>query len=113
MLPGMGSTTTVFKLADSIATTGVQTSVSFFGRDIEEWTAQATVQGTGAVSATVQIEVSNDGVGWLVDSVSTLSLSGTGIASAGFTSSAPWQFVRANITAISGTNARVTVTIGG
>lgn len=73
-------------------------------------TYQATVVGTGSVTATVNIEVSDDNVGWLV--LSTLALSGTTSASDGFTSIAPWQFARANVTAISGTGAAVTVTMG-
>lgn len=87
--------------------------VSLYGYDLSDMTFQATVSGTGAVSATVQIEVSNDGIGWLIDSTATLVLSGTTVASKGFTSSAAWQFVRANITAISGTGAKVTVSVGG
>jgi hypothetical protein len=71
---------------------------------------QATVSGTGAVSASVVIEVSNDNVGWLSDSSSTLSLSGTTVASAGLVATSTWAYVRARVTAISGTGASVTVT---
>jgi len=75
-------------------------------------TFQATVVGSGAVTATVVVEVSNDGIGWIADSVSTLSLSGTNVASAGFTNDQPWVFARARVTAISGTGAAITVSIG-
>lgn len=72
---------------------------------------QATVTGTGAVTATVEIEVSNDGVN-IVDTVmGTITLSGTTSHSDGFTSEAPWKYVRANVTAISGTGATVDVTM--
>ena len=71
------------------------------------WTVQATVKGTGAVSASVDIEVSNDGTDWLI--LSTITLTGTNSASDGFAVGAPWQQVRARVTAISGTGAKVNV----
>lgn len=108
-----GTTRVKLPLCTDITTTGPQPGVSLYGYDILDTAYQATITGTGAVSATVQIEVSNDNIGWLVDSVSTLTLSGTNLASSGFVSSGPWQFARANITAISGTNAKVTCTVGG
>lgn len=70
-------------------------------------TFQATVTGTGAVSATVLLEASNDGVNFLT--LATLSLSGTTAATDGFSMEAPWQYVRTNVTAISGTGAVVDV----
>jgi P pilus assembly chaperone PapD len=73
-------------------------------------TFQATVAGTGAVSATVVIDVSNDGNYWIT--AATLSLSGTTSATDGFASTATWPFTRSRITAISGTNAAVTVSVG-
>jgi hypothetical protein len=74
---------------------------------------QATVVGTGAVTATVDIEVSNDGV-YVVDTVAgTITLSGTTSHSDGFiTQNSPWKYVRANVTAVSGTDATVNVTMG-
>ena len=73
-------------------------------------TYQATVVGTGAVSATVVVEVSNDGEYWLT--LGTITLSGTTSDSDGFASNAAWAFVRSDTTAISGTGATVTVTEG-
>jgi len=73
-------------------------------------TYQATVTGTGAVTATVIIEFSNDGTNWLTGA--TISLSGTTSASDGFVSSASWVYRRARVTAISGTSAAVVVTMG-
>lgn len=95
-----------------ISTVSTSNQLSLNGYDVER-TFQATLTGTGALTATVVIEVSNDGVGWLSDATSTLSLSGTNLASGGFSSSASWGYVRANVTAISGTGAKVTVTVGG
>lgn len=68
---------------------------------------QATVVGTGSVSATVVIEVSNDGVGALA--VGTIGLSGTNSHSDGFVMAAACCFARARVTAISGTGAAVSV----
>ena len=71
---------------------------------------QAVVAGTGAVSAVVNIEVSNNGVDWLV--LSTLSLSGTTRATDGFVANGPWAQFRGNVTSISGTAATVQVIAG-
>lgn len=68
---------------------------------------QATVVGTGAVSATVKVQVSNDGSSWLDQA--TITLSGTTSASDGYAGEAPWKCVRGNVTAISGTGAAVTL----
>lgn len=73
-------------------------------------TFQATVSGTGSVTSTVDIEVSNDSVNWLV--LQTMSLSGTTTATDGIASNAPWGYVRAKVTAISGTSATVNVVMG-
>lgn len=70
-------------------------------------TFQGIVTGTGAVTATVLIQCSNDGTNWLT--LGTLTLSGTTTATDGFASAAPWAFVRANVTARTGTGAAVTV----
>lgn len=68
---------------------------------------QATVSGTGAVSATVVIEASIDGGSWLT--LSTITLSGTTSASDGFVAAGGWPNVRARVSAISGTSATVNV----
>ncbi len=91
------------------AATATATSVSSSGFGASR-TFQAAVTGTGAVSATVLIEGSNDGVNFLL--LGTITLTGTTSASDGFVSSAAWDSVRARLTAISGTNAAVTVVLG-
>ena len=75
-------------------------------------TYQATVVGTGSVSATVIIEGSNDGSSLSYLTIGTITLSGTTSASDGFVSTASWSFVRARLTAISGTGAAVNATMG-
>lgn len=82
-------------------------------KDSPHATFQATVTGTGVVTATVDIEVSNDGTNWLDTVAGTITLSGDTTHSDGFTTtSAPWKYVRANVTAISGTGASVDVVMG-
>lgn len=73
-------------------------------------TYSATVSGTGAVSATVIIYGSNEGIAW--NDLGTITLSGTTNAMDGFPSVAPWQWIRADLTAISGTRAIVTAVMG-
>ena len=73
-------------------------------------TFQATVSGTGAVSAIVAVEVSNDSVNFLT--LGTITLSGTTVASDGFASFATWTYVRGNLTSISGTSAVVVLSMG-
>ena len=78
---------------------------------------QAIVTGTGAVAATVAIQVSNEeatGQGtnsnWIT--IGTITLSGTTTATDGFTTIAPWRFVRAVTSGVSGTGATVEVIMG-
>lgn len=72
----------------------------------------ATTAGAGA--ATVNVEVSNADTptanDWLVLATITLIL-GTTSTSDGFVSDAPWSWIRGNVTAISGTNANVTLKV--
>lgn len=82
-------------------------------KDSPQTTYQATVSGTGAVTATVVIEYSNDGINAVATVGGTITLSGTTISSDGFTTSnAPWKYHRARTTAISGTGATVQVYCG-
>lgn len=77
---------------------------------------QATFQVKGSTSAgagacVVKIEVSNDGVNWVVAGYVLLTLS-TSEASDGFTVNVPWKYARGNVDSISGTNAAATVYMG-
>ena len=82
-----------------------------FQRMGKDWSYQATVTGAGAVSAAVSIDVSNDGLAWA--ELGTLAPSGTGTATDVLTTSTPWVYHRARITAISGTGAQCTVSAAG
>ena len=69
-----------------------------------------TSASTGA--ATVLIQVSNDGTNYITLGTITLTL-GTAATSDGFAVTNNWEYYRANVSAISGTNATVTVYMKG
>ena len=74
---------------------------------------QAHLAGTGAVSVTVVLQVTNTPAtttSWM--DLATISLSGTTTAVDGYATVADWPCVRAKTTAISGTGATVVVTMG-
>lgn len=71
---------------------------------------QVTETGTGAITATTILEVSNDGTNAVT--LATVSSNGTNSAIDGFVSPANWPYVRARVTAISGTGATLTVNLG-
>lgn len=69
---------------------------------------------SGAGAATINIEVSNVGTEWVVAGTLSLTLATTittTVNTDGFNLFAGWHYIRANVTAISGTGAAVTVTI--
>lgn len=69
-------------------------------------TVHSVLTGTGTISSTVVIEVSNNGTDWVT--AGTITLSNTSTLSDGFAINAKWGFVRARVSAISGTNAKAT-----
>jgi hypothetical protein len=87
-------------------------------KDSPYTTYQATVVGTGAVTATVNIQVTNqtDTAGaptnWCATAMGTITLSGTTAVSDGFTTAAPWKWSRAVVSNVTGTGATVTCTMG-
>tara|TARA_R110002126_G_scaffold141146_5_gene286057 strand:+ start:1615 stop:1977 length:363 start_codon:yes stop_codon:yes gene_type:complete len=100
---------------------GITTAVPTYGtavyKDSPTATFQASVTGTGAVTATVVMQVSNEEATYLGTTsnwitLGTITLSGTTTATDGFTTDAPWRYVRAGVTAISGTGATVTSNMG-
>lgn len=79
--------------------------------------AKRTFQATGATSAgagsaVVDILASNDGVGFLVIGTISLTLGVTSVTD-GFASDAPWLYIKADLKTLTGTDATVTVTMGG
>ncbi len=74
---------------------------------------QVVENGTGAVTATVNIEATNDPASGAAAVVGTFTLSGTTQATDIFAAFACFDYYRANVTAITGTGAAVTVTRGG
>lgn len=104
------------RLLTAVTVTGASADVdpaqaSGKGSDFQgNMTLQASIAGTGAVTATVTLEGSN-GHGWTV--LKTLSLSGTNTdTKADSVQGQPWARVRANVTAISGTGAAVSASLG-
>lgn len=67
---------------------------------------QGSVSGTGAVAATIIVYGSNDGVNWNV--IGTITLTDTTSDSDVQGIDYPWMYVRADLTAISGTDAIAT-----
>ena len=93
-------------------TTTTATTGNGIYKDSPYTAIQANVVGTGAVTATVVIDCSNDGINWNTTALGTISLSGTTSAADGFTTTAPWKYIRARVTAISGTGATVNCLAG-
>jgi len=67
---------------------------------------QAIVTGTGSVTGTILIQVTNEtdtfngiNANWIT--MGTIALAGTTTATDGFTTICPWRYVRASVTAIS------------
>jgi hypothetical protein len=73
-------------------------------------TIQATVEGTGALTADIEIHVSNDHDNWIL--LATINLAGVTAATDGFVTDAPWSFTRARLVAVTGTDAVVNVNVG-
>lgn len=95
-------------LMDARTTTGASTGVK--ARYISSVQANGTTT-SGVGAATINIEVSNDNVNWLVAFTITLTL-GTTATNDGQALIARWEWVRANVTALSGTGASVNVIAG-
>lgn len=74
-------------------------------------TVHARVTGTGSVGATVDVQVSNfpDGP-WLL--LGQLVCSGTTTAANGLALEAHWAYIRANVTALTGTGATLDIILG-
>ena len=100
-------------LLDDVSAIGAGGKVPLIKKGDSSATFQATVNGTsGTVTAAIDIEVSNDEKNWISMATISLSASAPVADSDGFASNASWAFVRANLMAITGTDARVTVVMG-
>lgn len=100
------------KLVNAVTTTGAGGPVSR-APGVSSVLAWGTTS-SGAGAATIAVEVSNDGTNWVVAGTIVLVLATTvttGTNTDGFTINAGWAYIRANVTAISGTDAAVTVDI--
>jgi hypothetical protein len=72
---------------------------------------QVVIAGTGTVSVTATIQVSNNGTNWI--DANALTLSGTTTDTDGATIDAAWAFMRVTLTSITGTGATATAFIAG
>jgi hypothetical protein len=97
-------------LLSGVTTVSTSSTADMASFDGDERNFVAHISGTGAVSATVLVEVSNNNVHFFT--LATIELSGTTSATDGFVSDESWQFIRGRVTAISGTGAAVTLTMG-
>ena len=101
------STTVSEIILDGATATGAGSSVPMRGAHT---TFQATSDASHTGTSTVDIEVSNDDVSWIV--MGTLSVTDAS-DSDGLASSAAWKYVRPNCTAHGDSTNEVTVTMGG
>jgi len=62
---------------------------------------KSSIQVVATAAATVVLDVSNDGVNAVATPLGTITLAAAG--SDGFTTDAPWKYIRARVTANSGT----------
>jgi hypothetical protein len=86
------------RVTDILAAT---TAATVTGNWMYKDAPKAAIQVVSTAAATVEFEVSNDGVNAVETLLGTVTLAAAG--SDGFTTDAPWKYIRANVTANSGT----------
>ena len=102
----------VKKLLNAVTVTGAGTA-DFVDRGVKTFQVYG-ITSSGSGSATIKMQGSNDEVSWddldtgMVVTLATTVATGIGD---GYTSDDRYAFVRANVTAISGTGAAVTATV--
>lgn len=102
------STTTLAKAATGTGVPAGATPIGVASRKTYQASGTTT---NGAGAATILIQGSNDGTNW--DLIGTIVLVlATTTSSDSFSSDDRYAFVRGNVSAISGTGASVTVTMG-
>lgn len=94
----------------ALTTTTNQSTVPMKPRGAN-WAVQVVLTGSGSVSVTAQVEVSNDGSHWLTAG-SALSLTGTDSASQGQAMQGAWKYGRVTLSSIMGTGATATCFLG-
>lgn len=72
----------------------------------------ATLVMSAAATATANVQANFFANNWCATALGTITLSGTTSATDGFTTSAPWRYVRAVASNVTGTGATVTVLMG-
>lgn len=94
-----------YTLLDQVTTNATSEALNCIGCTSK--TVQATVTGSGAVSATVTVQVSNNPtvLGWIA--ITSLSLSGTDSHTLGGNVSEHWAYFRLVVSSISGTSATI------
>lgn len=90
-----------------ISTDAVATGIQKPLNTVYPFSITGSIDGSGAVTATVLIKCSNDGVHWIT--IQTISLSGTDTHTLGYVLTQPYAYILADVTAISGTSAVVNV----
>jgi hypothetical protein len=111
-LPAQAQThaTVIARLLDGVTATGAGT-ITTPPISATPWRSyQGSVTGTGAVTATMTVEVSNNPTlqGWMT--LCTITLTGTTTATDGCVGITTYGYVRGNLTAVSGTSATVYLT---
>ena len=92
--------------------TGAAQNVQALRIPTDNKTFQATGQtSSGAGTASVNVEVSNDNANWIVAGTIGLEL-GTTSATDGFVVSSNWTYVRGRVSSLSGTGATVSLFMG-
>lgn len=98
------------KLIDGATATGAGTAKHMPATGRVTFQASGTTSA-GAGAATIKVQVSNDNSNWLDLATISLTLSTTA-DTAGTAVDANWGYVRGNVTALSGTDAAVTLVMG-
>lgn len=97
------------RILDGATATGAGTSYRMIGAGRCVVSAFGTTS-SGSGASSINIEVSNSGNSWITAGTIGLTL-GTTQTSDGFAMDAPWLYIRANVTSISGTGASVSVIV--
>lgn len=87
------------RVVDLLPSTGT-VAATLTGNWMYKDAPKAAIQVVATAAATVVFDVSNDGITALDTALATVTLVGAG--SDGFTTDAPWKYIRARITANSG-----------